>query len=159
MTRLRVFLLCQLAFFVVWGGSLMLAQKDADIVWLETAPVDPRDLFSGQYMQLRYPMETPASFGCSLEGTVYVKLESSGTVNSQYGPVTTYKAVSCARKADGPGLWARAERRGYRLEFGIGRFFISEDNPMRNESTAGMLAKVSVNRKGALRILDLAHRK
>jgi len=158
MTRLRVVLLCQLAFFIGWAAFLMDSHRDASIVWLETLPVDPRDLFSGQYVQLSYPIELPDSFGCHLSGSMYVKLISSGTVQTQGGPVVVYKAVDCSKKAGPDGLWVKAKKSQWRLEYGIGRFYVNERNALLKENSSNLVAKVSVSKSGVMRVVELVHR-
>src|SRR6185436_20888926 len=57
MTRwLYVALAAQVLFFSAWGARLLTSHRDVGIVWLATEPVDPRDLLSGNYVALRYPI-------------------------------------------------------------------------------------------------------
>ena len=55
MNTLRVALAAQIVFFAGWATYLFHSHADAREVWVETAPVDPRDWISGQYVALVFP--------------------------------------------------------------------------------------------------------
>ena len=102
-TPLRILLAVQLLFFGAWGGQLLTSHRDVDVVWIATEPVDPRDLLSGHYVALRYPMSSASRIGCDLGsegfvgGTVYVRLEQSGeTVPTLQGYVIASEVGGCS---------------------------------------------------------------
>ena len=61
MSRLKIVLILQLLFFAAWGGFLLSSRNsDSPEFYLETVPVDPRDLISGTYVALTYDLAEPA---------------------------------------------------------------------------------------------------
>ncbi len=170
MSWLRIVLAAQLAFFAVWGGYLLTSHRTAEIVWLETEPVDPRDLLSGHFVALRYPIADSNGAGCvelhdDPPGTqVFVKLERSGkTVATSEGDIAISEAVECRSEAPdaAPGeTWivgdvAAGQLRRIGIVFGIERFFVPEDSPLRNVRSGDVVAKIAINSESRARIVDL----
>lgn len=168
MKALRWVLLAQIAFFAVWGGSLLTSHRVAQEVWLETGPVDPRDLLAGHYVALTYPLVRNAEELCetvrprSSPGPVYVRLApGSEPVLTIEGPVTPSHGVEC--RADPPrgdaGTWIAGERRPQpatsRIQFGIERFYVPEASPLRRVPSGQAVAKIAINDAHVPRILDL----
>lgn len=79
--RIAIIFLVQagLVFWMVWDRSQIL--EDGDVVQLQVRPVDPRDIFRGDYVVLDYEISRlrPAALGSSetfsKHDTVYVLLE------------------------------------------------------------------------------------
>lgn len=167
MRPLRAALYVQLAFFAGWGAYLLTSHQGGKVLWLETAPVDPRDLISGHYVALSYPINQPAASDCpgflSKPGRVWVRLRPSGRrIETAEGPVEAWDAVECASapRSDGE-VWASASiERGWRNRaiFGIERFYVNENSPLRTAQSGQVVAKVSSNGR-ELRILDLIRRR
>ena len=140
MSALKAALAAQVGFFAVWGAQLLWAHNQAEVVLLETEPVDPRDWISGHYVQLRYTWPD-----CPRQRHVWVRLEPDGPY---------WKPRQCAAER-GDGLWLKAATRSGRLTAGIERFYVGEDNPLREARSGQVAAKVSVNGHGNARILEL----
>jgi len=101
---LRVVLAAQILFFSVWGASLLRSHAHVRVVWLATQPIDPRDLLSGHYVALRYPIETPSTPDCQAllasadAAPIYVQLADAGPpIVTSEGAATVSHAVACRR--------------------------------------------------------------
>jgi len=165
-TWLRAALAVQLAFFAVWGARLLTSHRDVATVWLATEPVDPRDLLSGNYVALRYPMGDPAHTGCHLPiaaDTVHLRLAPTGEeVTVAGGPMPLWAPVEC--RLDPPDIgdgevWltgqvdAESGRRSVR--YGIERFYVPENSRLREARSGTVVAEVAVNDAGEARLVDL----
>ncbi|MDA8243222.1 MAG: GDYXXLXY domain-containing protein [Elusimicrobia bacterium] len=168
MNKLRIALVLQLLFFLGWGAYL-LASRDSSVpeFYLETEPVDPRDLISGTYVALNYRISSPEAPSCAAlmrnSLSMYVRLADSGrTVNTVDGPVPVYDAAECAAKAPaGPG-WARAsiQPSSWRptARYGIEKFFVNENDPRKDLRSGSVVAKVKLGAGGQLLLLDLVNK-
>ncbi|OGR45332.1 MAG: hypothetical protein A2X35_03565 [Elusimicrobia bacterium GWA2_61_42] len=165
MNKLKIALGLQLLFFAAWGGWLLSSRNtDSPVFYLETAPVDPRDWLSGTYVALSYAINTPepcrglARHDAGLQ--LYVKLEDKGrTAQTAAGPVKIYEAAACA-ETPGEGQWAKAyvnfSFRGlFRATYGIERFYLNENNPLKDARSGSVVAKVKLGRANKLVLLDL----
>ena len=162
---LRVALAVQVVFFAGWGVMLLRSHRDADVVWLATVPVDPRDLLSGHYVALRYSIESPAAATCNVgmgrrPVTVYVRVaRGEGTVRTAEGEVAIWEAVACQEEVPDaiPGARWIAGRLADRdrIAYGIERFYVTETSALRSASSGSVVAKVAVSAAWEARILDL----
>jgi len=171
MKPISMVLVAHLAFFGGWGGWLLYSHQKADTVWLETAPVDPRDLLSGHFVALQYPIQRPTGANCASlianpGKVIYVRLEDSlqKRKTREDGVVNVWNATACAAEGDAhaAGVWIRgrivSQRWGSSLpEFGIERFYVNEDSPLRVARSGQVIARVKVNRHGQGRIDRLSY--
>jgi len=161
MNKLRITLGIQLLIFAGWAGYLLSARNTASPeFYLETVPVDPRDLISGTYVALSYEIADPKAPNCSaMPGHYYyVKLESRGkTAVTAQGPVQVYEAVDCSRDPYDKTGWAltSAESRAGAARYGIERFFLNENDPRKDARSGSVLAKVKLGKSNQLQLLDL----
>ncbi|MCX5784207.1 MAG: GDYXXLXY domain-containing protein [Elusimicrobia bacterium] len=166
MNKLKLLIIAQVAFFGLWGGYLLTVGKTAvPDIYLETEPVDPRDFLSGVYVSLTYAISTPEQCSGLINGRtgrpVYVKLELKGkTANTVSGQVPLYEASDCAEDPDHSGaLWARGTaenfRGGPRVSYGIERFFVNENDPLKSSHSGQLVAKVKLDRFNNLRLEKL----
>lgn len=169
MRLLRLALGCQAFFFALWGSSLLLSHRGAEEIYLETRPVDPRDLVSGNYVDLSYPIaqaDIPACRDLAAKGglsSIYLRLAPSGrSVRAHNAELPLWAPVECAVRPSvdsSSGIWVSGEsgssgsRNGIR--FGIERYYVSEDSPLREVRSGDVVAKVAVNRRRQMRIMDL----
>lgn len=168
MTRLRIVLAAQLLFFVAWGGWLLSSKNtDSAEFYLETVPVDPRDLLSGTYVALTYGISNPQAGNCpavlNSNPVFFVKLENRGKVaNTPDGTAAVYEATDCAEEAPGGETgWVRAEAAGgfnsrFSARYGIERFYLNENDPRKDARSGSVIAKVKIDRRSRLVLLDLA---
>lgn len=162
---LRWVLVAQVAFFAVWGGYLLRSHQAARTVWLETQPVDPRDLLSGHYVALRYPLAETARRLCAevpAQSPLYLRLQRSGEIVSTLeGPVEVSRATDCRPRppAFGGEDWIVGQRTSGPafggIRFGIERFFVPEASPLRQVRSGDVIAKIAINDASRPRILDL----
>ena len=132
---------------------------------LETVPVDPRDLFKGEYVTLRYEISTigegplaPQKNQYFLEGeinegdTVYVNLTN---IDSDVYPFV---------QADKPSPYADRYIKGratqmrngtVTIEYGIEQYFLPEGRGKEIETADDVKVWVSINRSGAAAIKEL----
>ncbi len=166
---LRIALALQMAFFALWAGSLLTSHRDAGVVWLETEPVDPRDLLSGHYVALRYVVATPAGAGCQAGPgeAVWVQLSPSGeTVATTDGMVPIHGAVDCRRvppveTAGQVWMTGRIDDRpgGGRITYGIERMFVAEESPLRVAQSGTIVARIAVNDAFEPRLLGVVSKR
>lgn len=166
MKNLRIVLAAQLFIFIAWGGWLLSSRNTvAAEFYLETQPVDPRDLISGTFVALSYPIAAMQAGNCpALAGSrvFFVKLEDRGrTAATESGPAPIYEATDCAKEAPaGEANWARGESvHGFTglssALYGIERFYLNEDNPLKDARSGSVLSKVKIDRSRRLVLLDL----
>lgn len=162
---LRWVLVAQVTFFAVWGGYLLRSHQTSRTVWLRTEPVDPRDLLSGHYVALRYPLAGTARQLCAdvpAPSPLYLRLQRSGEiVTTLEGPVEVSRATECRPRppAFGGEDWIVGRRTSGppfgSIQFGIERFFVPEASPLRQVRSGEVLAKIAINDASQPRILDL----
>ena len=162
--KLKLVIIAQVAFFGLWGGYLLTMGKTAGPdIYLKTEPVDPRDLLSGAYVALSYDISVPEQcreFTSANAGmSVYVKLENKGkTAPTADGPVPLYEAAGCATEPDHTGaLWAQGSAEssingGLRVRYGIEKFFVNENDPLKDARSGQVVARVKLNRFNNLRL-------
>jgi len=123
-----------------------------DEIVLEVVPVDPRDLFRGDYVNLRYDIstinldETPHDFGFSQGEPIY------GTL-SQKGELWTMDSVSHERPRTGEGQACMKGRVTHSVddnisvEWGIESYFLAEGRggPIERQRGENMSVVVAVD--------------
>ncbi len=167
MRILKAALALQCLFFAAWGGRLLASSRSGQEMWLKTVPVDPRDLLSGHYVALSYDINTPSADGCAEllaqpEGAaVFIELKPSTETGHIAGrEVEVWEAKACRAGAEGlAGPWAkgvvrRGSWRAPSIEFGIERFYVTEDSPLRQAHSGQVLAQASLHR-GKLSLRDI----
>lgn len=169
MNKLRITLGLQLAVFALWGGWLLYSRSAGGAeFYLETRPVDPRDLLSGTYVALNYEITAPKADGCaaalrSYEG-FYLRLEDRGrTAQTPAGQVPVYEAAACAARPGPEYGWVKAEpdRQAWRAGsalYGIERFYLNENDPRKDARSGSVIARVKIGPDRRLAILDLVQK-
>ncbi len=167
---LRAALALQLLFFAGWGARLLTSHREGAIVWLATEPVDPRDLLSGHYVALRYPIATAAERLCDdlparAGGTrVWIELApTADAIPTDRGEVVASDAIDCRTRPPergAHGLWMAGTVDGHdRVAYGIERMFVAEDDPRREARSGSVVAEVAVNDRFEARLVDLVPRR
>lgn len=127
---------------------------------LETRPVDPRDLFPGDYVALRYSIST-VSWCCFQEGeTIYVLLEESGGVwraaGAEHEPPRDAQPFIRGQVTRVSSATARTVD----VEYGIESYFVPEgtgraiEDAIRRQQDA-VRVRVVVDGSGAAAIKEL----
>ena len=164
----RLLLVVQIIFFLGWGGYLLTSFQDSQEIWLQTDPIDPRDLLSGHFVALRFSnLERPTAQGCaggSAVNSIWVHLETSEqTIQTAQGVKGIWHITECAAQAPQGqmGVWLKGqhqrEQEGYR--YGIERYFLPETDSRRDARSGTVVAKILVNREHQARIIDLVETK
>ncbi|MEK7474087.1 MAG: GDYXXLXY domain-containing protein [Candidatus Coatesbacteria bacterium] len=96
MKWVRWTLLAQLLFFGGWAAREEW-NRQGPVIVLETAPVDPRDLLSGQYLQLSYRISR-------LDG-----VRVTGDLPRNAGAAVAVRLVPAPDRPDGRTVWRAAE--------------------------------------------------
>jgi uncharacterized membrane-anchored protein len=118
-------------------------------VLLRVQPVDPHDLFRGEYVSLSYPISTLSAPA----GTVYVPLYRSGDE-------WTGSAATAAKPEGGTFIRGRSNGSG-RIAYGIETFYVEEGTARRYEEALfdrRLYARVAVDDDGQARLRELVIR-
>jgi len=163
---LRIALAGQLVFFMGWAGLEEWRHHSGVTLLLETEGYDPRDLLSGQYLQLNYPIRHVEN----LRGfprpepvrpmEIWVRLEPLGSVKLGLRSYNSYRAAEVSQSAPlvGQAKWAKARwAPGSGAVYGIERYYFSE---ARKESMQGLRSgrvwvEAQLPADGQLRLLDI----
>ncbi len=147
----------QVVAVLVFAGVKEYTLRGGQEIVLATVPVDPRDLFRGDYVTLRYEISTvPGQF--AVGDTVYTRLfESNGVWRPGYatkerpGPDDTFIRGRVARLTSLNPTLSQAE-----VEYGIESYFVPEGTGHQIEQQGGKLwVKVAVDSTGSAIIKDL----
>ncbi|MCH8518353.1 GDYXXLXY domain-containing protein [Candidatus Gracilibacteria bacterium] len=165
-TQFKLFIGFILIFLTALGIFIGIQEsilQKGEILFLESAPVDPRDLLRGDYVILRYVFENDSMIQNYIEendidkGTdLYV---SFNTINGDLGVI---KSVS--RSFPNEGIFLRVTTTGEKgwqspIETHIGKYFVPEGTGGEIERIrSDMTIKLRVNTKGVARIVDLYYR-
>jgi len=131
---------------------------------LQTVPVDPRDLFKGEYVSLRYEISTLGQnvnnpgeksyrlYGSFDEGdTAYVTLTTVGSSNLY---LTAVQAGEPHEKADLfiKGRVTSSKDGTITVEYGIEQYFVPEGRGLEIELADDVKVRVKINRSGTAAI-------
>jgi uncharacterized membrane-anchored protein len=163
MNRSRPFVLVGLLWGAIVIGFITVKEftlQTGEVVTLKTAPVDPRDLFRGDYVILSYDISSldlgalPADRAAFSAGdVVYVSLET----RDGYGVATQVSG-----RAPGEGLFLKGrvgavQGRALRVEYGIESYFVPEGKgrPLERASGEALTVQASIDRFGNAAIKSL----
>lgn len=166
MTRGRAFLAVALAQVLVVAGfaaSREIALRSGTEVVLETAPVDPQDLFRGDYVVLSYDISTIGLCEVATGGTAFVPLEEGPDGVWRAAPLrrgVAYGTLDDALSESGVAIRGRVRSGGdfgrCTIAYGIESYFVPEGTGRRIELSAGrMRVRVSIDRGGNAVIKEL----
>ena len=116
----------QLGTLIVMAASRELRLASSRTVVLATVPVDPRDLFRGDYVQLRYRISTvptPSDATFTPGETVWIPLHPAGDVWEAGEP------TDVPSDEGGPYIMGRVTSAAggvLRVEYGIEQYFVPE---------------------------------
>jgi uncharacterized membrane-anchored protein len=151
----------QVMVVLVFVGAKEYTLRGGEEIVLTTVPVDPRDLFRGDYVVLRYDISTVAG-RFAVGDTVYLRLiESDSAWRPQYaskespGPDETFIRGRVVRQVESrlgvPQIVPQVE-----VEYGIESYFVPEGTGRAIEQQRGKLrVRVVVDRSGNAVIKDL----
>ncbi|MRH44190.1 hypothetical protein GH741_16225 [Aquibacillus halophilus] len=152
----------QIMFLVGMAVSYYLIDYFGETIELKTLPVDPQDIFYGDYVTLRYEIEEiPSSTWQGEESPpydsqVYVLLEKQNEV---------YNVVNASNERIEPSsgqvmLHAKYEYHDsmqniYYVDYGLDRYYIEDNTGEQYEQSGEMVVTVAVAPWGQKKILDL----
>lgn len=153
----------QVLFFVAWAGieQSRLAQGEGQSIVVKTAPVDPRDLLSGQFIRLSYEFSRLRALEERSDeiqdgNEVWVVLapskEERAELQDGESVLHEFSRVSGSPPDDlGPGQIAlKGHRDGRRFVFGIERYFVPEGSPTPDRND--IRVRLRVGQDGQARI-------
>lgn len=152
-------LILQTAFilFTAWQKEQLL--KNGEIAALELAPVDPRSLIQGDYVQLGYSIQDDYDdqFDESAdppEGKIDVVLTPSAkTVEYNGKQIPVYQADRFVPSGDGEGIVIKGNGRYGDLTLGIEHFFIPENTGAEWENKTHAIVRIAENGDAILETL------
>ncbi len=156
MTRIKLAALwtaLQVLFFAAWSGreAMRLREGSGESILVRTAPVDPRDLLSGQYILLSYEFSNPGRWRAAREAdfgdgeAVWVVLAPAGEFHT---PARAQRARPEGLRAGEVAIRGAMER--WRARFGVERYFVPEGTPTPSQSD--ITVRLRVGNDGAARI-------
>jgi len=171
MKWVRWTLALQVVFFLGWALSEEMKRQDAPTVVLETEPYDPRDLLAGKYMDLRYQAgDTSKMPGIQRDGTpvgskVWVNLEPAGQARIAEKVYQVWKPTICSLDSipaplKDRGVWITGTYvGGFRIRYGIERYYFSEKNQadMNGIRSGHVWVEATVSKKGQLSLSHLLY--
>jgi uncharacterized membrane-anchored protein len=151
MNKKKIFLLIGVFWIVILGGFIGFKEftlRTGDEVLLKTVPVDPRDLFRGDYVILRYDISSVDSYADNINvgDTVYVLL------NIDKDNIGSFGRISKEPTADEIFIKGVVKGKyGNRLtvEYGIESYFVPEGKGGEIEKNRGRIyTRVSIDKFG-----------
>ncbi|OAH53200.1 MULTISPECIES: GDYXXLXY domain-containing protein [Bacillaceae] len=145
--------------FTAWQKEQLL--QNGEIVALELAPIDPRSMLQGDYVQLNYEIQTNyrehyyEDTSTLPDGKVNVLLEKSAeTIDYNGKIIPVYTASSFAHAGTGEGLKMKGKARAGTLTLGIEHFFIPENSGAEWEEKTHAIVRVAENGDAILETLE-----
>jgi uncharacterized membrane-anchored protein len=146
----------QVLILVGWTGYNEISIASGQTVVLQTVPVDPMDLFRGEYVQLSYTISTirdiPGASALKNGDKAYVHLEQDGDVWEAI-------EVSTTRHDDWDifitGKVTRLWNNQATIEYGIESYFVPEGKGPEIERARDLKGRVAINGAGQAFIKEL----
>jgi uncharacterized membrane-anchored protein len=141
--------LFQILVLVGWTGFNEVSIASGKTIVLQTVPVDPMDIFRGEYVQLRYTISTlgniPGVLTLEWGDKVWVHLEQDGEV---------WKATEVSTiKRDDWDVFITGEVSGIRnnqrtIEYGVEAYFVPEGKGMEIQRAKDLKVRAVINNSG-----------
>lgn len=143
-----VFSLVVLGGFLLYVSAPLLGSKSTI---LATQPVDPFDFFRGQYITIRYEINSiPAILGATVGDTVYVVLQEDQNNTARFASSSLEKPSADALFIQGRITYLQSDR--MEVTYGIEQYFFERGAsfPQRD-----LTVKIKLNGSGRARISEL----
>ncbi len=138
--------LAQLAVLAVMAGKREWIRANGEVVYLRTAPIDPRDPFRGDFVRLHYPfnqlhaqqLRGELGAGVAKGQVIYAELEA--------GPGGLYRVSGASERAPAAGpylkgraryAWQTEQRGGLAAKFGIEQYYVQQGKGIAIEQRRG----------------------
>lgn len=144
MTRIKLaalWIVLQVIFFGAWSGreAMRLSEGRGESILVRTAPVDPRDFLSGQFIQLSYEFSNPGRWRTAERADFKVGADFTGRADFTDGDevwvvlarVGEFHVPTRAQRARPEGIGAgqvalRGAMERWLARFGVERYFVPE---------------------------------
>ena len=142
-------------------GSKEFTLRTGKEILLHTVPVDPRDLFRGDYVVLSYPVSTIDTAQFGIKGQTFSPGQDVYVLLGNDGPYSVATGVRDRRPHDGhlflKGTVKSASPAQFTVEYGIESYFVPEGKGGSLERARGhtLDVKASVDRLGRAAIKSL----
>ena len=127
-------------------------------VILQTVPVDPHDIFRGEYVQLRYKISIltnqPVVWSLSTGDTAYVLLEKHGEVWEAIG-VSKLTSDRDSWKTFITGKVINESTLQPNIEYGIEQYFVPEGQGLAIQNAQDIKVRVKIDARGKAAIVSL----
>lgn len=158
----KLFALTAIFWLVIIMGFIALKEftiRTGEQVLLKTMPVDPRDLFRGDYIVLRYEISSldldkilAERTDFKIDDKIYVSLKKE----DNYGiPLRVYKNIPKDEKLFLKGIVRRVHSKSVTIEYGIESYFVPEGKEAGIATGKGLDVKVSIDKFGNAAIKSL----
>ncbi len=156
MNKKKIFIGLGIFWVVILGGFIGFKEftvRSGEEVLLKTVPVDPRDLFRGDYVVLRYKISSidlalfPDSPVFVANNTIYVEIEKGA---DGYGAVSNLSKEPLKGKLFIKGVVQSVYNQTIQAEYGIESYFVPAGKGLVIERwrSGGVDAKVAIDRFG-----------
>jgi len=151
MNKKKIFLLIGIFWIVIIGGFMGFKEftlRTGNEVLLKTVPVDPRDLFRGDYVILRYDINSVDSYADDIDvgDTVYVSLRVDKD------KIGSFDTIGKENPADGifvKGAVINKYEDRLTVEYGVESYFVPEGKGGEIEKNRGRIyTRVSIDKFG-----------
>ena len=163
MDKKKIFIIIGIFWIIIIGGFIAFKEftlQTGDEILLKTQPVDPRDLFRGDYVILRYDISTISTDSLSYQGSdfkeddkIYVLLNVD---NQRIG---TLANIDKSKPSEGifiEGTVKSVYNNRLNIEYGIESYFVPEGKGREIERNLGKIyTKVAVDDFGNAAIKSL----
>lgn len=142
-----------IAFFALSNEFTLRTGKE---ILLKTVPIDPRDLFRGDYVILNYEIsQLPNGEDFKPDQKIYVVLN----IDKSNIATTNYISKKQPKNEFFIEGVVRKQFRRSRIEYGIESFFVKEHTGMyiQRKLSQGAYVKVSIDRNGRAKIKELIY--
>lgn len=127
--KIAIIIVIQLLFLFTMVGFKYYTLDYGTPVLLKTAPIDPRDIFRGEYVRLNYEISLVKSVDLNIgyNQDVYVVLEKSDPYWNAVGIDTAKpKRTDNQVMLKGKAAYYDARNQGYRVNYGIDAYYVEE---------------------------------
>ncbi|MDC3417235.1 GDYXXLXY domain-containing protein [Aquibacillus salsiterrae] len=153
----------QALFLVGMSLSYYLIDQVGKTIKLETLPVDPQDIFYGDYVTLRYEIEQidESKWQGDKEpengDTVYVLVEETddGTYQVVQGSTDRLEVGAKEVMLKGRYLYRDSYDRVMHVDYGLGRYYIEDGSGKNYEQSGKMIVTVAIAPWGQKKIVSL----
>jgi len=153
MDKKKIFIIIGIFWIVIIGGFIAFKEftlQTGDEILLKTQPVDPRDLFRGDYVILRYDISTISADSLSYQGSdfkeddkVYVLLNID---DQKIGSLTNIDKNKPSEGIFIEGTVKSTYNNRLNIEYGIESYFVPEGKGREIERNLGKIyTKVAVD--------------